>query len=88
MSYTLAANVTIAETNRGMVLLNERTGKYWQANETGAAVLRTLIDGGTVSSAVTKLLERHPDVPADRVRDDVQSVLMDLLTRKLVALWA
>lgn len=30
-----------------MVLLNERTGRYWQLNATGAAVVPALLDGLT-----------------------------------------
>ncbi|USA02001.1 hypothetical protein NCG97_17145 [Streptomyces lydicamycinicus] len=33
------------DTDDGTVLLNERTGRYWQLNATGGQVLRQLLDG-------------------------------------------
>jgi hypothetical protein len=84
MAYALADYVTITETDRGIVLFNQRTGKYWQANPTGAAVLQVVLDGGTVDTAVETLRARHPDAPLERVRADVEAVLETLLAGRLV----
>jgi hypothetical protein len=73
----LSPDVTMTETEHGMVLLDERTGRYWTLNATGAAVIRLLLDGGTVDDAVTTLRERHPD-SADRVTADVAAFVRSL----------
>jgi hypothetical protein len=70
MSLSLAAHVTLTDTEEGMVLLDERSGRYWQLNSTGADVLRRLRNGGTVDSAVAMLRDRYPDA-AKQIADDV-----------------
>ncbi|MFI1015791.1 PqqD family peptide modification chaperone [Streptomyces sp. NPDC020965] len=38
-----------------MVLLDERSGRDWQLNPTGALILRTLLDGNTADDVVRRL---------------------------------
>ncbi|MFD5114521.1 MULTISPECIES: lasso peptide biosynthesis PqqD family chaperone [unclassified Streptomyces] len=83
MTFALAPHVTITGTDHGMVLLNERTGRYWQMNDTGALVLRCLLDGGTVESAVAALRERFPDA-AQNTTGDVERVIAALRVAKVV----
>ncbi|MFD5030741.1 lasso peptide biosynthesis PqqD family chaperone [Streptomyces sp. NPDC058220] len=83
MTFALAPHVTITGTDHGMVLLNERTGRYWQMNDTGALVLRCLLDGGTVESAVAALRERFPDA-AQNTTGDVERVIAALCAAKVV----
>ncbi|MFE0689194.1 lasso peptide biosynthesis PqqD family chaperone [Streptomyces sp. JH002] len=87
MKLTLAAHVAVTETEHGVVLLDERQGRYWQMNETGATVLRCLRDGGTPQSAVALLCERLPDTPADRERvaEDVHRLVAALRAAELVS---
>lgn len=45
MSLSLADGVSIAETDDGAVLLDERTGRYWRLNGSGARLLQALLAG-------------------------------------------
>lgn len=40
--------VSLTDTEEGAVLLNEKTGKYWQLNRSGARTVRALIAGHTI----------------------------------------
>jgi hypothetical protein len=73
----LSPDVTMTETEHGMVLLDERSGRYWTLNVTGAAVIRMLLDGGTVDEAVAVLRDRHP-TSSDRVTADVDAFIQSL----------
>ena len=44
----LPSHVSITDTDDGVVLLQQRTGRYFQLNHTGGRVLRRLLDGGTL----------------------------------------
>ena len=80
MKWQLEPHVSCAETGDGMVLLNERTGRYFQLNNTGVAVLRVLQSGG---DPVSVLVERHPEA-ADRIARDVGQLMAALVERGLV----
>ena len=84
MTFALAPHVTATPTELGMVLLDERTGRYWQLNDTGATVLRCLLDGGSVESAVTALRIRFPDA-GDQLTQDVTALVEALRTAKVAA---
>ncbi|WP_420159803.1 lasso peptide biosynthesis PqqD family chaperone [Nocardiopsis sp. CNT-189] len=66
--------MTLAETPDGVVLLDEHKGRYWQLNDTGGVVLRSLLGGGGVEEAVAELRRRYPSV-GDTVAVDVQKVV-------------
>jgi hypothetical protein len=74
MSFTLAAHVTATQTEHGVVLLDERTGRYWQMNDTAALVLRCLLDGGTAEQAAATLRDRFP-IAADQASADVAALI-------------
>ncbi|MEE6263533.1 lasso peptide biosynthesis PqqD family chaperone [Plantactinospora sonchi] len=84
MSFSLAAYVTATETEHGVVLLDERTGRYWQMNDTAAVVLRCLLDGGSVESAVSTLRGRFPDA-ADQIIQDVTDLVDALRAAKVMS---
>jgi hypothetical protein len=44
MTVRLRADMSATDTDDGPVLLDERVGRYWQLNRTGAFVLRLLLD--------------------------------------------
>jgi PqqD family protein of HPr-rel-A system len=60
MNLRLRADVSTADTDDGLVLLDERSGKYYQLNPNGAVVLRALAEGGSTEDAVRELCERFP----------------------------
>ncbi|MEU2872764.1 lasso peptide biosynthesis PqqD family chaperone [Streptomyces olivoreticuli] len=80
----LRADVTCCTTEDGMVLLDERTGQYWQLNATGAAVLRALLDGFTPEQITDRLTQTRP-VDRDRAAADVTALVDELTRAGLVA---
>ncbi|WP_369215000.1 lasso peptide biosynthesis PqqD family chaperone [Streptomyces flavofungini] len=75
--FALRDHVTVIDTPDGAVLLNQRTGRYWQLNATATLVLRTLAEGGTPEQAAATLTARHP-AAADRADGDVEALLRTL----------
>lgn len=84
MTLTPVPHVSITETDTGLVLLDERTGRYWTLNRTGATVVRLLFDGGTPEEAVAALRSEHPSA-AERITEDVQRFLVSLKEARVVA---
>ncbi|REE96914.1 lasso peptide biosynthesis PqqD family chaperone [Thermomonospora umbrina] len=80
---TLSSDVTVTDTGTGMVLLNERTGRYWTLNGTGRTVVRALMSGRPVQDAVDELTTLHPAY-AERVAEDVEALLTSLVEAKVV----
>ncbi|MCX4869828.1 lasso peptide biosynthesis PqqD family chaperone [Streptomyces sp. NBC_00257] len=84
MNTALAANVSATQTeDGGMVLLDQRTGRYWQLNPTGAAILGLVLSEGDAQAAVRALVEQHPAAAA-RIPADVTSLVRMLRDRRLV----
>ncbi|HZB29454.1 MAG TPA: lasso peptide biosynthesis PqqD family chaperone [Streptosporangiaceae bacterium] len=81
---TLSADVTLTDTEHGMVLLDERTGRYWTLNLTGTAVIRLLLEGRTADDAAAALCADHPEA-ADRVAADVGAFVASLYEAKVIA---
>ncbi|MFC4517589.1 lasso peptide biosynthesis PqqD family chaperone [Streptomyces ehimensis] len=80
----LRTDVTCCTTENGMVLLEERTGRYWQLNATGASVLQALLEGFTPGQIADQLARTRP-VTRDRATADVNSLLEQLTRAGLVA---
>ncbi|MEV5884858.1 lasso peptide biosynthesis PqqD family chaperone [Streptomyces sp. NPDC052020] len=68
-----------------MVLLDERTGRYWQLNSTGAIILTALLDGAHPDRIAERLAATRP-VTYDRARADVTALLAHLEQHRLVTL--
>ncbi|MGH8887587.1 MAG: lasso peptide biosynthesis PqqD family chaperone [Egibacteraceae bacterium] len=83
MTLRLRADVSTADTDDGLVLLDERAGRYWQLNSTGAFVLRTLLDGGTPQQTAELLADRHA-VTTAQAAADVAALLEHLRAAGLV----
>lgn len=84
MGLQIRADVSTAETEYGAVLLDERSGRYWQLNPTGAVVVRTLLAGGTPTQAVAALTGEF-DVDDTQARKDVTALVNQLHSAGLVA---
>ena len=84
MPLTLRSEIATAETDEGLVLLDERSGRYWQLNPMGALMLHALLRGDPPERIARELATRHR---ADRqhVERDVQALLDRLQAAKLVA---
>lgn len=72
--------------NGDLVLLNRVTGRWHKLNGTGADVFRALRSAADAEQAIHVLTDRHPDVPADRIRADVEHLLAGLVARGLLVL--
>ncbi|MFG2908588.1 lasso peptide biosynthesis PqqD family chaperone [Kitasatospora sp. NPDC048286] len=83
MTVRLRADVTLAPTDDGAVVLDERSGRYFQLNRTGLLILRALLDGRAADEIAADLTARHP-VTADRARTDVERLHQDLRAAGLV----
>ncbi|HEX4246723.1 MAG TPA: lasso peptide biosynthesis PqqD family chaperone [Pseudonocardia sp.] len=83
MPAQLRPDVVTSDTHDGLVLLDERSGRYWQLNHTSARVLRALLDGQDVERIAADLAARHRLDP-DRARRDVAALTERLTSAKLV----
>jgi Coenzyme PQQ synthesis protein D (PqqD) len=83
MTMRLRADVSMADTDQGMVLLDERVGRYWQLNPTGAKVLRLLLDGVSPDRVTQTLADRYA-VSAEKVASDIATLVEGLRTAGLV----
>ncbi|MGW3147588.1 MULTISPECIES: lasso peptide biosynthesis PqqD family chaperone [Streptomyces] len=71
------------DTDDGTVLLNERTGQYWQLNNTGARVLHGLLDGQEAVGIAAELADRY-GIDLQQAERDVTAVIERLSGAKLV----
>jgi DNA-binding MarR family transcriptional regulator len=83
MTLKLRNGVSSADTDYGIVLLDEDSGQYWNLNPTAALVLRTLLHGGTRMQAVQELTEQFA-VDADTANRDVEDLVDGLQSAGLV----
>ncbi|MFL6121605.1 lasso peptide biosynthesis B2 protein [Actinophytocola sp.] len=74
----------VPESDGRMVLLNENTGVWHSLNRAGADLYQTLGSSGDIDDAVDRLVQRHRDVPPDRIRGDVERVITELVRRGLL----
>ncbi|RSS76858.1 lasso peptide biosynthesis PqqD family chaperone [Streptomyces sp. WAC06614] len=78
------AYLKLAATEYGAVLLDTRSGGYWQLNPTSATIVGVLLDGGRAEDAVRRLTEEY-DVDAERAAADVDTVLAAMAEAGVVA---
>ncbi|GGM56326.1 hypothetical protein GCM10012275_29280 [Longimycelium tulufanense] len=83
MGLRFRAHVSTTETEYGTVLLDERNGRYWQLNPTGALVVRMLLAGDSTEEAALALATEF-DVTADQAQRDVTDLVDGLRAAGLV----
>ncbi|MEU8780899.1 lasso peptide biosynthesis PqqD family chaperone [Streptomyces sp. NPDC048637] len=83
MPIRLHPDVVATDTDDGTVLLNERTGRYWQLNSTGGQVLRQLLDGHEPARIAADVADHHR-IDLHRAELDVTAVIGQLRTAHLV----
>ncbi|MGE5829335.1 MAG: lasso peptide biosynthesis PqqD family chaperone [Micromonosporaceae bacterium] len=83
MTPRLQDRVLVTETEDGAVLLNERSGQYWQLNSSGWLILQTLLRGGSPDMAADALVARYPVEP-EQARADVEALLATLRRARLM----
>ena len=84
MTLVLGPDVVATDVEDGLVLLDQRSGRYWQLNRAGASTLRLLLDSNSPDEAATMLTRNRPDV-TERARADVRTLITQLLDARLVA---
>ncbi|MER6306850.1 lasso peptide biosynthesis PqqD family chaperone [Streptomyces sp. NPDC001739] len=84
MALRFGADVSTAETDYGTVLLDERSGDYWELNPTGTLVIRALLDGGEEEDAVDALVARF-DIDRAQAAQDVAALVQELRASGLAA---
>jgi hypothetical protein len=77
MDLKLREDISSATTEYGMVLLDEREGRYWQLSNTAAIVVEHVGDGRGVEQAIELITQRF-DVDEPRVRADVEKLVSQL----------
>jgi hypothetical protein len=83
MTLKLRPRVSTADTDYGIVLLDEDSGEYWNLNPTGALVVRTLLDGGSHTDAEQRLVEQYAVDPGV-ARQDVDDLVNGLRSAGLI----
>ena len=81
--FTLAPEVSAVETEYGVVLLDRRSGEYWNLNASGALVLRSVSAAEGLDAAVTALVTEF-DIDRDTAIADAREVLDSLLRAGLI----
>jgi Coenzyme PQQ synthesis protein D (PqqD) len=79
----LRKGVSVTETEDGAVLLDQRSGRYFQLNASGLLVLSTLLAGGTAEQAADAVVARYP-VEGGRALADVRALVESLRAARLV----
>jgi hypothetical protein len=74
----------MTEAETGAVLLDQRTGRYWMTNDTGALVLRRLLDGTPIDEVVTELSTCYDHNDPARSLADTRALVAHLETTGLV----
>jgi len=80
----LRQGVALTSTEYGAVLLDERSGTYWQLNECGAVVVTALAEGRGQETAVERLLEEF-DVERAEAEADVAELTRRLIEAEIIA---
>lgn len=80
---TLRRYVSVSDVEDGMVLLDERKGRYFKLNASGALILRVLLDGDSPADAVRVLMARY-QVLEERAAADVAALTAELADNGLV----
>ncbi|RZS33979.1 coenzyme PQQ synthesis protein D (PqqD) [Herbihabitans rhizosphaerae] len=83
MTIALSPHVLATETEGGLVLLDERAGKYWQLNGSGATTLRLLLDGRSAEQVADELTKGDPGA-VPRAVADVRALVDSLRAARLV----
>lgn len=77
MALRFGADVCTAKTDYGTVLLDQRSGEYWELNPTATLVIDKLMAGGDEEAAAAAVREAF-DVDAERARADVSALVEQL----------
>jgi hypothetical protein len=77
MTLRFSPDVSTAKTDYGTVLLNERSGDYWELNPSATLVVQTLLEGADEAAAVDALVTQF-DVDQHQAAQDVAALVHGL----------
>jgi hypothetical protein len=83
MALSFPTDVTAVDTGDGLVLLDQKKGRYWQLNGAGAAALRMLVDGESPQAVAASLARDFPGA-SQRALADVDGLVGALIRARLV----
>lgn len=83
LSWQRVAHTVSAELESGLVIMDVESGRYYSLNETAYAIWNFLEEPRSFREIISKLIAEY-DVPADRCRQTVATLLADLEARNLV----
>jgi Coenzyme PQQ synthesis protein D (PqqD) len=83
VSLRLRPDIATTTTDDGLVLLDERSGRYWQLSLTGAGVLRALLAGQEPEQVAQDLVTRYRIDP-HQAHQDITALIGQLRSAKLV----
>ncbi len=84
MALRFGSDICTAKTDYGTVLLDRRSGEYWELNPTGTLVVQTLLEGGEQADAVDAIVAEF-DIERGRAAQDVSALIDQLRACGLVA---
>jgi Coenzyme PQQ synthesis protein D (PqqD) len=84
VTLALHRDVTVSEVDGGLVLLDQRNGRYWHLNETAGTMLRHLLDGRSPDETAAQLAGTNNNLRT-RIAADVATLVDGLHRAKLVA---
>lgn len=67
-------HLVVTDTDYGAVLLDTKSGEYWQLNPPGAVIVQTLLDGEGPEEAIKRVTNRF-DVGTERATADVHALI-------------
>ncbi|MBZ4318584.1 lasso peptide biosynthesis PqqD family chaperone [Streptomyces huiliensis] len=83
MAVRLQDHVSVTKVEGGSVILDERSGRYWQINSSAGTALDALLGGGDAEAAAEALVRRY-EVDSAQARADVKALLSALRSASLV----
>jgi len=78
-----AESLSVADLGGESVVLDSQSGKYYGLNEVGALVLELAQRPVTVAE-ITDSIQRQYDAPPDRIAEDVNVFLKDMISAELI----
>ncbi|MET9296576.1 lasso peptide biosynthesis PqqD family chaperone [Streptomyces sp. NPDC003077] len=84
MTLRLKPHVSLTDTETGMVVLDEDSGRYFELNQPAATALRALLDGADPAHAAALLAGDRPDL-IERATTDLRHFLQQLTDTGIAA---
>ncbi|MFF1482909.1 lasso peptide biosynthesis PqqD family chaperone [Streptomyces sp. NPDC058301] len=84
MALRFATDVSTAQTDYGTVLLDQRSGQYWELNPTATLIIQTLL-AGQDEAAATDAVVAEFDIDRERAQRDVTQLVGELRASGLAA---